>query len=213
MQQGQHLGFLFPDMCPLLIQPLFQDLLNLVTVLGVEQLPQDLSLFHGTGQQKLPEFALCDHDDLAELFAVHAGQFHHFVRHCLCSGTEDLFFLCRLIRKNLPEFCLCLLFYHAAAAECRTQIRRCAIYQILFVPAEEPQFYTSDLLGVSILTAKLLRIADIAACRSIKGVADRIKNGSFSRTGFAGDQIDPRLVKGRKVNAAFLCKCPECFHR
>ena len=91
MQQCQHLRFPFFGLRSLLVQLLFQDLLNPVAILRMKQLPQNFSFFHRTGKQKFPKLSLRDHYDLTKLFAVHTGQFFDLIRDCLRAGTNNVF--------------------------------------------------------------------------------------------------------------------------
>ena len=119
----------------------------------MKQFAENLPLFNRIGEQKPPEFPLCNHHNLLKLCAFHADSFGNFTGNRFKAAANASLFS---VRQQLIQRCICFLFYRSNSTLFLPFISWVSLYQIPFpiVQKFQTNFRFCGTVG-QILTAEL----------------------------------------------------------
>ena len=132
---------------------LLQAVTNPPTGFRVKQLAENLPFFNGIGEQKPPEFPLCNHHNLLKLCAFHTDAFGNFTGNRFKAAANASLFS---VRQQLIQRCICLLFHCSNSTLFLPFIGWVSLHQISFpiVQKFQANFRFCGTVG-QILTAEL----------------------------------------------------------
>ena len=161
----------------------------------IEQLAHDGGAFFRVAGEQLAEFALSDHDDLAELAPVDSQQ--------LFDGGSGFSLLCDGGLVGAIELDGCRLFFRSRAALFRTGVLGGALDAVLLASVFELEIDIGFSARVCKVASQALSVSCprvfATACLAVQSKADGVENGRLSRPGVAADQVEaviPQVFQG-----------------